>query len=87
MKKDSRTKTAIEVLIDTVIACGIATCLNYLILPHYISTIESGDPLGMLTISFWYVGASVIRKYLTRRWFVNINITKSLQNLTKFISD
>jgi len=85
MKKDSRTKTAVEVLIDTAIACGVATCLNYIILPHYISTIESGDPLGMLSISFWYVGASVIRKYLTRRWFVNINITKSLQNLTKFI--
>jgi len=85
MKKDSRTKTAVEVLIDTAIACGIATGLNYTILPHYIDTIESGEPLGMLSISFWYVGASLIRKYLTRRWFVNRNITKSLQNLTKFI--
>ena len=44
MKKDSRKKTAVEVLIDTAIACGIATCLNYTILPHYIDTIESGEP-------------------------------------------
>ena len=86
MKKDSRKKTAVEVVIDTAIACGIATCLNYTILPHYIDTIESGEPLGMLSISFWYVGASLIRKYLTRRWFININVTKSLQNLTKFIN-
>ena len=70
MKKDSRKKTAIEVGLDTGIACAIATGLNYTILPYYIDTIESGEPLGMLSISFWYVGASLIRKYLTRRWFV-----------------
>ena len=70
MKKDSRKKTAIEVGLDTGIACAIATGLNYTILPHYIDVIESGEPLGMLSISFWYVGASLIRKYLTRRWFV-----------------
>ena len=70
MKKDSRKKTAIEVGLDTGIACAIATGLNYTILPHYVDTIESGEPLGMLSISFWYVGASLIRKYLTRRWFV-----------------
>ena len=70
MKKDSRKKTAIAVGLDTGIACAIATGLNYTILPHYVDTIESGEPLGMLSISFWYVGASLIRKYLTRRWFV-----------------
>ena len=70
MKKDSGKKTAIEVGLDTGIACAIATGLNYTILPHYVDTIESGEPLGMLSISFWYVGASLIRKYLTRRWFV-----------------
>ena len=70
MKKDSRKKTAIEVGLDTGIACAIATGLNYTILPYYIDTIESGEPLGMLSISFWYVGASLIRKYLTRSWFV-----------------
>ena len=70
MKKDSRKKTAIEVGLDTGIACAIATGLNYTILPHYVDTIESGEFWGMLSISFWYVGASLIRKYLTRRWFV-----------------
>ena len=70
MKKDSRKKTSIEVGLDTGIACAIATGLNYTILPYYVDTIESGEPLGMLSISFWYVGASLIRKYLTRRWFV-----------------
>ena len=87
MKKDSRKKSAIEVGLDTAMACGIATILNYTILPHYIETIEKGEPLGMLSISFWYVAASFIRKYTVRRWFVNKNVTKSLQNLTKFISD
>ena len=79
MKKDARKKTAIEVGLDTGIACAIATGLNYTILPHYVDTIESGEPLGMLSISFWYVGASLIRKYLTRRWFVRR--PKILKNL------
>ena len=70
MKKDSRKKTIVEVGLDTAIACGVATVLNYTILPHYIDVIESGELLGMLSISFWYVGASLIRKYITRRWFV-----------------
>ena len=32
MKKDSRKKTIVEVGLDTAIACGIATVLNYTIL-------------------------------------------------------
>ena len=69
MKKDSRRKTIVEVVLDTSIACAIATGLNYTILPHYIDVIESGELLGMLSISFWYVAASFIRKYCVRRWF------------------
>ena len=69
MKKDSRRKSIIEVTTDVVLGCAIATGLNYTILPHYIETIETGDPLGMLSISFWYVGVSFIRKYCIRRWF------------------
>ena len=72
MKKDSRRKSIIEVTTDVVLGCAIATGLNYTILPHYIETIQSGEPIGMLTISFWYVAASFIRKYLIRRWFVNM---------------
>ena len=70
MKKDSRRRSVIEVAFDLVIGCSVATALNYLILPHYIETILTGDPLGMLTISFWYVAVSFIRKYCIRRWFV-----------------
>ena len=69
MKKDSRRKSIIEVTTDVILGCAIATGLNYTILPHYIETIETGDPLAMLSISFWYVAVSFIRKYCIRRWF------------------
>ena len=72
MKKDTKLRTACEVTFDVTLGCAVATALNYTILPHYIETIQSGEPIGMLTISFWYVAASFIRKYLVRRWFVNM---------------
>jgi len=70
MKKDSRRKSALEVTFDVVLGMIIATVLNYTILPHYIDVIQSGDLLGMLSISVWYVAVSFIRKYILRRWFV-----------------
>ena len=70
MKKDSRKRSALEVAFDVVVGMVIATVLNYTVLPHYIDTIQSGDPLGMLSISVWYVAVSFIRKYLLRRLFV-----------------
>ena len=70
MKKDSKKRSIIEVSSDVIIGCGIATAMNYTILPHYIDTIHTGEPLGMLSISFWYVAASFIRKFCIRRWFV-----------------
>ena len=76
-RKDSRFRSFCEIAFDTVIAASVATTLNYLILPHYIKTIESGEFLGMLSISFWYVSASMIRKYFIRRWFVNMKSTPS----------
>ena len=76
-RKDSRFRSFCEIAFDTVIAASIATTLNYLILPHYIPVIESGEIVGMITLSFWYVAASMIRKYLIRRWFVNMNTTPS----------
>ena len=69
MKQDSRKRSVIEVSSDVVVGCAIATVMNYTILPHYIETIETGEPIGMLTISFWYVAASFIRKYCVRRLF------------------
>ena len=79
MKKDSRRKSALEVTFDVVLGMGIATVLNYTILPHYIDVIQSGDPIGMLSISVWYVAVSFIRKYCLRRWFVRK--PKILRNL------
>ena len=72
MSIDSNLRCVSEAVFDVVLGCAVATALNYTILPHYIDTIESGEPIGMLTISFWYVAASFIRKYLVRRWFVNM---------------
>ena len=68
-KHDSKKNSAIEVVFDVALGCGIATALNYTILPHYIETIQTGEFWGMLSISFWYVAASFIRKYCVRRWF------------------
>ena len=70
MKKDSRRRTIAEVTFDVALGMGIATALNYMVLPHYIDVIQAGDPLGMLSISVWYVAVSFIRKYCLRRWFV-----------------
>jgi len=70
MKKDSRRRTIAEVTFDVALGMGIATALNYMVLPHYIDVIQSGDPLGMLSISVWYVAVSFIRKYCLRRWFI-----------------
>ena len=71
-RKDSRVRSICEIAFDTLIAATIATTLNYLILPHYIDTIQSGEFFGMVSISVWYVTASMIRKYFIRRWFVNM---------------
>ena len=71
-KHDSKKNSVIEVVFDVVLGCGIATALNYAILPHYIDTIQSGDPLGMFSISIWYVAISFARKYAIRRWFVGM---------------
>jgi len=71
-RKDSRVRSICEIAFDTLIAATIATTLNYLILPHYIDTIQSGEFFGMVSISIWYVAASMVRKYFIRRWFVNM---------------
>ena len=70
MTKDSRRKSALEVAFDVGLGMTISTALNYVILPHYIDTIQSGDLIGMLSISVWYVAVSFVRKYLLRRLFV-----------------
>ena len=71
-KKDTRLRSALEVTLDVLIGCIIATMMNYTILPFYIDVIQSGELFGMLQITAWYVIASYVRKYTIRRWFVNL---------------
>ena len=71
-KKDSKLRSALEVALDVLIGCTIATIMNYTILPLYIDVIQSGELFGMLQITAWYVIASYVRKYTIRRWFVNL---------------
>ena len=75
-KKDSKLRSALEVTLDVVIGCIIATIMNYTILPFYIDVIQSGEIFGMLQITAWYVIASYVRKYTIRRWFVNLKNSK-----------
>ena len=71
-KKDTRLRSALEVTLDVLIGCIIATMMNYTILPFYIDVIQRGELFGMLQITAWYVIASYVRKYTIRRWFVNL---------------
>ena len=71
-KKDTRLRSALEVTLDVLIGCIIATMMNYTILPFYIDVFQSGELFGMLQITAWYVIASYVRKYTIRRWFVNL---------------
>ena len=75
-KKDTRLRSALEVTLDVLIGCIIATMMNYTILPFYIDVIQSGELFGMLQITAWYVIASYVRKYTIRRWFVNLKNSK-----------
>ena len=75
-KKDSKLRSALEVALDVLIGCTIATIMNYTILPLYIDVIQSGELFGMLQITAWYVIASYVRKYTIRRWFVNLKNSK-----------
>ena len=52
MKKDSKKRTIIEVSSDVILGCAVATTMNYMILPHYIETIETGEPIGMQQYHF-----------------------------------
>ena len=47
-KKDSKLRSALEVALDVLIGCTIATIMNYTILPLYIDVIQSGEIFGML---------------------------------------
>ena len=86
MKKDSRRKSLIETVTDIIIGFIVYLPVNIFVLPYFTSGIEEYSLATGLSISAIYTSIALVRKYLIRRWFVNMNVTKTLQKLTKFIS-
>ena len=86
MKKDSRRKSLIETVTDIIIGFIVYLPINMFVLPYFTSGIEEYSLATGLSISALYTSIALVRKYLIRRWFVNMNVTKTLQKLTKFIS-
>jgi len=85
MKKDSRRRSMAETLFDIVLGFLIYLPVNFFVLPFFTEGIDEYNVGTMLSISVIYSSIAVARKYTIRRWFVSKNLTKTLQNLTKFI--
>ena len=85
LKKDSRRKSFSEALFDIVVGFILYLPVNFFVLPLFVSGIEEYNLATMLSISAIYTSIALVRKYLIRRAFVNKTVTKTLQNLTKFI--
>ena len=85
MKKDSRKKSLVESVTDIAVGFLIYLPINIFMLPYFTSGIEEYSLATGLSISAIYTSIALVRKYLIRRWFVSTNMTKTLQNLTKFI--
>jgi len=74
-----------ETMFDIVVGFLLYLPVNFFVLPYFTNGIDEYSVATMLTISVIYSSIAIARKYLIRRWFVNKNLTKTLQNLTKFI--
>jgi len=85
MKKDSRVKSMAETVFDIVVGFVLYLPINFFVLPYFTNGIDEYNIATMLTISVIYSSIAIARKYLIRRWFVNKNLTETLQKLTKFI--
>ena len=85
LKKDSRRKSFAEAMFDIVVGFLLYLPVNFFVLPYFTNGIDEYNIATMLSISVIYSSIAIARKYLIRRWFVNKNITKTLQKLTKFI--
>ena len=82
---DSKKKSFIETITDISLGFIIYLPVNIFILPYFTSGIEEYSLATALSISAIYTSIALVRKYMIRRAFVNRNVTKTLQNLTKFI--
>jgi len=85
MRKDSRKRSMAETMFDIVLGFLLYLPVNFFILPYFTDGINEYNVVTMLSISVIYSSIAIARKYTIRRWFVNKNLTKTLQNLTKFI--
>ena len=86
MKKDSRKRSMAETMFDIIVGFLLYLPVNFFVLPYFTNGIDEYNLATMLSISVIYSSIAIVRKYLIRRWFVNKNLTKILQNLTKFIN-
>ena len=85
LKKDSRRKSLVEALFDITVGFILYLPVNFFILPYFTNGIDEYNIGTMLSISLIYSSIAITRKYVIRRAFVNKTVTKTLQNLTKFI--
>ena len=85
MRKDSRKRSMAETMFDIMLGFLLYLPVNFFILPYFTDGINEYNVVTMLSISIIYSSIAIARKYTIRRWFVNKNLTKTLQNLTKFI--
>ena len=85
MRKDSRKRSMAETMFDIVLGFLLYLPVHFFILPYFTDGINEYNVVTMLSISIIYSSIAIARKYTIRRWFVNKNLTKTLQNLTKFI--
>ena len=74
-----------ETVFDIVVGFLLYLPVNFFVLPYFTNGIDEYNIATMLSISVIYSSIAIARKSLIRRWFVNKNITKTLQKLTKFI--
>ena len=74
-----------ETVFDIVVGFVLYLPINFFVLPYFTNGIDEYNIATMLTISVIYSSIAIARKYLIRRWFVNKNLTETLQKLTKFI--
>jgi hypothetical protein len=83
--KDSRKRSLAESAFDITVGFILYLPVNFFVLPYFTQGIDEYSIGTMLSISVIYTSIALVRKYTIRRWFVNKNLTKTLQNLTKFI--
>ena len=72
MKKDSRKRSIIESGIDITVGFLIYLPVNIFILPYFTNGIEEYSIATALSISAIYTSIAIARKYVIRRWCVNM---------------